>query len=466
MAKTTFASVIKNPGFKYLWTNQILLQVAYNSLNFSLLIWVFRLTNSVLAGTALMLSIMIPAILFGLFAGVVVDISDRKKIIIATDLTLAITFVAFIFLRHSFLAVIFLSFIFNTVLQFFVPAEGSAIPLLVKKEQLLLANSLFQTTLFGTLVVGYSLAGPIISFFGISTIFIVGAIAVFCGFLVSQRLPKIKSSITKSEKKLALHLLQFNFEDAWQVVSGQIKETFTFIRGKLPVAVAIVVLAGVQGVVATLAVLIPAYMERVMHIRATDASFVIMFPLGLGMVIGAFLIGKFAQGVPRRALVTKGIIIAGVVIALIGLAPIIGQEFSTLDLGERFLHGRRSFLHAPSLSGFLAILAFLLGFSTVAVIIPSQTVLQEYTPENKRGKIFSVLAVFMAAFSSLPVIIAGGLSDLIGVKPVMMLVGVVLLLLGFLGYRPAFFFAEHRLPFRVREFLGLGHWGKQLNNPS
>lgn len=456
--KPTYAQVIQSSGFKFLWANQIFLQIAYNCLNFALLIWVFRLTNSVVSTSALMLTILFPAILFGVFAGVLVDISDRKKIIVITDLLLVTLFSLLVVARYSYWAILLISFLLNSILQFFVPAEGSSIPIIVQRRLLFLANSLFQITLFGSLVLGYSLAGPIISFFGITTIFVGGAVLIFLGFLFAQNLPSITSEPDKYQQKLIKHLKEADFTEAFFAASKQIRETFQFIKGRLPIAVSIFILAGVQGVVGTLAVIIPAYMERVMHIRATDASYIVMLPLGLGMVIGALLIGKFAQNLPKRTLVTRGVTVAGLVLVLLGIASILGQAFSTLDLGDRFLRVRRSFLHAPSLSGFIAILAFVLGTCTVSVIIPSQTVLQEYTPENKRGKIFAVLAVFMSAFATLPVLIAGGIADLLGVIPVMVGLGLIVLAIGVVGFRPSYFLKEDRLPFRFREFLGLGHW--------
>lgn len=456
--KPTFAQVITSPGFKFLWANQILTQLATNALNFTLLIWVFKLTNSNFSVSILMLSIILPAILLGVFAGVIVDASDRKKIILTTDLILSLLFASLIFFKEFFGAIIAISFLINTTYQFFTPAEASSIPMLVDKKKLLLANSLFQTTLFGSVVVGYSLAGPFINFFSIDSIFIAGSLAIFVGFLLSQNLPQIAPTKSPQNKQLVAHLSDWNFDKAWQITWREIKQTFVFIRGKLSVAVAIGVLAGVQGMIGILAVLISSYMEQVMHIRATDASYILMFPLGAGMVVGSFLIGRFGHNIPKRVLVTRGILIAGIALILVGIAPMVGRAYSTLDLSERLGVTRRPFLHAPNLSTFLAFISFILGIATVAIIVPSQTLLQESTPEHLRGKIFAVLAVLMSSFASLPVILAGGLADIFGVLPVLIGAGAVIIFIGSLGYKPAFFFAEHHLPFRVREFLGLGHW--------
>lgn len=462
MAKQSFAQVIKNPGFKFLWANQVFLQLAYNSVNFSLIIWIFQLTNSNFLVSVLMLSIIIPAILFGIFAGVLVDISDRKKIILTADLIISLIFISFALTKDTPFILITLSFVLNSVYQFFMPAEGSSIPILVDKRYLLTANSLFQSTLFATLLVGYSLAGPIINFFSINTVFIGAGILTFLGFISSQNLPSIVSKNGKEGQKLAKSLIDLNLYISWKLAVKQIKQTFGFIRGKLQVAVAIIVLAGVQGVVGTLAVLVPAYMEKILRISATDASYVMMFPLGFGMITGAFWVGRYGHNFPKRLLVTRGIICAGLILILIGISPVVARTFSTLDLSEQLLRGKRSFFHAPSLSSFLALLTFILGLATVTVIIPTQTVLQASAPSGLRGKIFAVLAVFMATFAAVPVILAGGFADIVGEIPVLVALGVVVTLLGFLGYKPATFFAEHHLPYKVREFLGLEHWHTKL----
>lgn len=61
--------ILAHRGFVNLWINQILVQLSYNSMNFALLIWVFRLTESNTAVAALMFAVYLPAVILGLFAG-------------------------------------------------------------------------------------------------------------------------------------------------------------------------------------------------------------------------------------------------------------------------------------------------------------------------------------------------------------------------------------------------------------
>ena len=157
--KVTFASVVANRGFRFLWFNQILVQLAYNTLNFALIIWVFKLVGANLAVSALLLSIYLPVILFGIFAGVFVDIADRRKIIMVVDIVLAVCFLLFVFIKFSYPLILINTFIINSLAQFFLPSENSSIPMLLSKKQLFLANSLFSLTLYGSFMLGFTMGG-------------------------------------------------------------------------------------------------------------------------------------------------------------------------------------------------------------------------------------------------------------------------------------------------------------------
>src|SRR5260221_13605543 len=112
---SSFTSVLKNPGFLNLWINQILVQLCYNSLNFALIIWVYKLTEVNLAVAGLLVAIYLPAVLFGLFAGVLVDITDKKRIILAIDFILAILFFLLIPAKNSYPLILTITFLINTL---------------------------------------------------------------------------------------------------------------------------------------------------------------------------------------------------------------------------------------------------------------------------------------------------------------------------------------------------------------
>jgi MFS family permease len=447
--KPSFSKVYKSLGFRYLWINQVLMQLAINTVNFALIIWVYKLTDSNFAVSALLLAVYLPAFFFGLFAGVFVDRTDKRKLIILVDILLAVAFFIFPFIRSSYPLILLNTFFINTITQFFIPAEGSSIPMVVKKGELFIANSLFTFTLYGAFMIGFTIAGPILNNFSISPIFYLSSVLLLFAAFLSQKLPPLGKS-------------RGNGTRIMDVISQEMKETFQFIRGRVPVATAIALLALLQGVIGIMAVLVPSYMERVLKIHATDASLFVMLPLGLGMIIGALIIGKFFHATPRRIMIIPAIILAGLLLIGVGVAPDIATLLNETEIPKR-IHHLRYFFNAPSLSSTFAIGAFLLGLAAVTIIIPSQTILQESTTERNRGKILAVLAVLMNAVAAVPVILAGAFADFFGVQPIFIFVGSFIFIIGLLGTKPGMLLIAGFLPLRVKQFLGLNVTQTNLN---
>lgn len=451
--KATFTSVISKPGFLNLWVNQILVQLSFNSLNFALLVWVFQLTDSIFAVSALFVSMYLPAVIFGLFSGVLVDVTDRKKIIMLIDLFLALLFLSLIFFKESFPAILLITFLVNTLAQFYSPAEASAIPIVVKKDELLTANSVFSATLYSSFLLGFGLSGPLINHLGIDFVFGLGSALLFSAFLLSLTFPSIKSIPDARGKKLILALSRKKFADIWQIGMTEITDTVRLIRGKLPVLSSMLILAGVQMGISIMAVLVPGFLEKALSIKATDASYVLIIPLGLGIVTGGLVLGKLGSRLIKRKLVAKGILFAGILSFIIGIAPLVSPAI------QYFRHARPlPFFYQPSLSKIIFAGSFLMGMAVIAILIPSQTVLQENTPQEDRGKVFAVLGAAMAALSLVPVLLVGLMADIFGTTPIFIAMGALVILAGLFGLKPSLFFKEESLSFRVREFLGLGHW--------
>lgn len=455
--KSTYSSVFKDKGFLNLWLNQILVQLSFNSLNFALIIWVFQLTNSSIAVSGLLAAVLAPAMLLGLFAGVLVDLIDRKKIILTIDFLLAILFLSLIIFRDNYPAILVITFLVNTLAQFYTSAEGSAIPLIAKKEQLISANSIFSTTFYACFLLGFALAGPLIGSFGIDFIFSFGAGALFLAFILSFTFPKIFAQPDKRGERLIVALKKINLADIKKMGLEEISDTMSMIRGRLPILSSILILSGIQIVISVLGVLMPSFLETALKIKATDASIILIAPLALGIVGGGLILGRLGQNFIKRALVLKSIFSGGLIFLLIGVSPILLPAIKYLPK-----HRPLPFLTQPSLSTILIVGSFFLGMVMIFILVPVQTILQENTPDKDRGKVFAALGAAMAALSLIPVLLAGFLSDLFGVTPIFIGLGIVIMLCALLGLKPSFFFPEKTLPLKFKEFLGLGHWEKKV----
>ncbi|MDD5147556.1 MAG: MFS transporter [Candidatus Daviesbacteria bacterium] len=451
--KTNFASVIANRGFLNLWINQILVQLSFNSLNFALILWVFKLTDSNTAVSALLFSIYLPAVILGLFAGVLVDIIDRRKIIMVINFFLGLSFFSLIFLKTSLPAILIITFFVNALGQFYALAEASAIPLVVPKNQLITANSIFSVTLYSAFLVGFGLSGPLLNHLGINWVFGLEGIALAVAFLLSLKFPSIKSLPDIQGQRLIRALSEKKYGRIWEIGLIEILDTIRLIRGKLPVLTSIIILAGVQMGIGIVAVLVPGFLEKSLHIKATDATYVLVIPLGVGIVIGGLILGRFGNRLMKRKLVGWSILFAGLLSFIVGIAPIISPAIRYLGYPRP-----QPFFYQPSLSQVLVAGSFLLGIAVISILVPSQTVLQQNTSEKDRAKVFSVLGVAMYGLSLLPILLSGVLADVFGTGPIFIGLGVIIILMGLFGLKPSLFFRKRELSYRVREFLGLGHW--------
>lgn len=338
-----------------------------------------------------------------------------------------------------------------------MPAEGSSIPQLVPKKLLILANSLFSLTIYAAFMLGFAIAGPMLTHLGINAIFLLGATLFGLSFIISQKLPSLVGS-----SAVTVNVIRSNIglRNIFNLTLDETKHTIRIIKGKINVIVAIILLASVQAVVGMLATVIPAYLETVLKIHAAESSYFLMLPLGLGTILGALAIGRYTHNVPRRYIVIPAIVFAGLTFLAVGFSPLLAEfirysEFLSHKQTLRYL------LQVPSLASVFATAAFFIGVSAVAIIIPSQTVIQENVPNRIRGKIWSILVLMMNAFSVAIVLLSGVLSDIFGVTPVFIWLGIIILMIGLIAYKPAYFFQSRYLPLKFREFLGQGHWAKE-----
>lgn len=453
--KQTIASVLHNRGFLNLWINQVLVQLSFNALNFALIVWVFRLTDSNIAVSALLFTFYLPAVLLGLFSGILIDIVDRRKIIMIINLLLCISFFSLIYLKTNYPAILAITFFINALGHFYGTAEASAIPIIVKRNQLIIANSIFSTTLYSCFLLGFGVSGPLISLLGIDFVFKAGGSLLILAFLLSLVFPAIIGAIDEKSRKLIQAIRKWNLRGIIEVGGGEVNQTLMLIRGKLPILTSILILAGVQMVVGIIAVLVPSFLEKTLQINATDASYILIIPLGLGIVTGGIILGKLGQKLIKRKLVSKAIILSGLLFFLVGAAPIVSPAIKYLPRSKPL-----SFVYQPPLSKILMFGSFLMGAALVSILVPSQTVLQQNTSEAIRGKVFSVLGAVMSGLSLIPVLLTGVLADIFGTTPIFIGLGATIILFGLFGLNPSLFLKKEQLSFRVREFLGLGHWEK------
>lgn len=185
-------SVLRNQSFSLMWCSQLVSTMGSALMSLAASIYVFRLTNSALSVGLMLMATAAPSLLVGLFAGVLVDRYDRKRIMIAADLIQgALIFSIPILVPFSIVWLYVVVVLTSTVGQFFNPAYESVLPEVASDEELAAANSLVAISGFGSTAIGFAVSGLIASATDIRWAFYLDAVAfafsATCIYLVRVR---------------------------------------------------------------------------------------------------------------------------------------------------------------------------------------------------------------------------------------------------------------------------------------
>lgn len=166
--------------FRKLWLSHVISSFGDALTNLALLIMAQRLTGSTAAVATTAVAVALPQLLFGMFAGVLVDRWDRKRVMIASDLARAFLVLGFLAVsspdRMWILYVV--AFVQASIGTLDNPARSSVVPQIVGRDNLLAANSFFQSTMIIVGVAGTATAGVIAGVFDtLAPAFLVDAVS-------------------------------------------------------------------------------------------------------------------------------------------------------------------------------------------------------------------------------------------------------------------------------------------------
>jgi MFS family permease len=174
-----------------LWAGQIISELGTWFSFIAELGTVSLLSGSVWATMLLLVSRLLPVLLFAPLAGVLVDRTNRKRILIAADLIRAL--VALGFLSASFGAPVWLIVIFSGLMSaattFFEAAKNASIANMTSREELLTANVLMFSTRFLQLTLGAALGGVTAAKFGYDAAFIINSLSFIASAVFIWRIP-------------------------------------------------------------------------------------------------------------------------------------------------------------------------------------------------------------------------------------------------------------------------------------
>ncbi len=399
-----FLPVLRNRNFLALWSGQIFSQLAdkvYLVLMIALIATHFQGEDQPISGwvSAIMISSTIPAVLFGAAAGVFVDRWSKKGVLVVTNLlrgglVLSVPLLLWLStgvrlgkLPLGFCFLLLVTFLVSTLTQFFAPAEQAAIPLVVEKRHLLSANSLYTTTMMGSVIIGFAVGEPLLALadtivnrlgggIGFGKELVVGGSYAIAGILLILLNTGEKNGIPEHEPPHPL---------------ADLREGLRYIKHHPHVRNALIQLIILFSIFAALAVLAVRLAELLPGMKASQFGF-LLAATGVGMGLGAMLVSY------------------------------LGHKFSHTQLSLMGSLGVAASLMLLSLSthqlGLTVLLITLLGVFAALVGVPMQTTIQGETPEEMRGKVFGLQNNAVNIALSLPLALAGVAETFFGLPTV------------------------------------------------
>ncbi len=407
--------VLRVKPFLFITFAEFCAQLAFNMQHFVLIFIIYGATHSNTAVSGMILSFMVPAVLLSVVAGVYVDRWNKKKILVYSHFIRAMLLLPFLIPNLHLGLIYLLTFLIAVVTQFFIPAESSIIPSLVPRKFIISANAVFSFSLYGSMLIGYILSGPLLLFFG-KTNTIIFLISLF---LISTLIVAGIKFANKKKETTETLMPRENYS-----IAREAHEVFLFIRKARKVMHALLLLTIAQAVIFMFAVLAPGYVTTILEAPLETLSVILIAPAGLGLGIGAFLLGSMGRRIKNKWISAVGFMVVGIVFVLMPLASRVASYGFVHSLNlilPQIIH--INILHI------IVFMAFVLGFAISLVFIPSNATIQIETNEAMRGRMYGLLSSLIGAVSFLPVILAGGLADLLGVGAVITGVGIMMIAL-------------------------------------
>lgn len=380
----------RNPNFVLLVGGQFVSQMGDRLAMVAFPWLVYTTTHSALSTGVVLAMFTLPYVLFGVFAGAVLDRIDRRGVMVAADivrgaLVLAVPFVA----ERSTDAVFVLAFLTACATVFFDPGLMALLPDVVPDEDLLRANSVLAATTHVTEIIGYAAAGFVVFYLATRTTFTVDAatFGVSAVTLLAMTLPDETPRVAKPADGKTAQGLAF-----WVDIREGVAYLVHHVGLRANTALTLAAVAGV-GASYPLTFLLAA--DR---FHGTRTFGFMEAGIAVGYLTGSVVLGVFGKHMRKGLAITIGLMVMGVCYSL------------------------PWFLHALPL-----VLAdfVVLGVANAAVLISIDTYVQSIVPDRLRGRVWGVRFTLTQGVYAVGVLVAGALAATIALGPLFGLCGLI-----------------------------------------
>lgn len=406
-----FREVLRNKNFFSLWLGQIISQLGDRLHQMALIGFIAQRSPGKTLQLAILLSFTIlPVFVVGPIAGVYVDRWDRRKTMYICDfLRGALVLLIPLYLidsNMSLLPLYFVVFLLFSIGRFFVPAKLAIVPELIPKEQLLLANSLVNTTGMIAATAGFGIGGIVVAVLGVKGGFYIDSISFFLSSLL------IFLIRTSSKHKIGLiELSKEIVEVIKKSVLSEIKEGLKYLLSQKQMRAVISILFLVWAALGAIYIVLIVFVQDKLQSPTLGLGLLVVF-LGLGLFSGSLIYGRFGRSTNCFKTIFSSLLTSG--LALSAFAYILG---------------RSAHFHIAAAS------VFVFGLAVAPIMTATNTLIQNISTKEMLGKVFSSIELVMHMAFLLFMFLGSSLAEFksIGRAGLLIAVGILFAFIGSIG---------------------------------
>lgn len=348
--------------------------------------WVMStLTNKAIMLGLVNLAAGLPTLALTMIGGSAADQFDKRKILIATQIAQIafalglgwLVFIGQIQIWH----VIFFAALLGVSIAFEMPAISALVPELVKREQIAAAVALDRSVFHGSRLIGPSLAGLFVGWWGAASAFFANAFSFLALIIALISLPRRAVGTKEEEEKRR---------------SG-IMDGFRYVRSDRTILSMIMLIALTTiFIFPTISVMLPLYVRNVLRL-GPDSMGWLMATSGTGAFLGS--LGLLSIAREKRLRFMSGNVLA-------------------IAAGVFFMSRSHSFSLTACSMGILAV-ALSMNFGL------ANTIVQEHAPSHLRGRVSAVFGLSFFGLMPIAGLIVTGFSDLVGMRTALAVASII-----------------------------------------
>jgi len=379
-----------------LWLAQVI-SAAGDAIYQIALFWlVLDITGSSTTTGLIAMAAFLPAMLFGLYAGVIADKYNRKLIMIFSNLSQALTVIVIPIILYfgyeNILLIGILAFVRASFSTFFPPALNALVPMITSKDRLVKVNSVLATSAQLAYLIGPLGAGLILSIVSIPYLFIIDSASFLVAILI-----------------LLFIILPTNAKISDKQYSS-LKEIFSgikYAKKHKPLGTLFVLT-----IINNFFIMGPAFIGMLILVKdalggtASQYAFV-EAGLAFGMLIGSIFVYRIGTRINIGKLLLIGMILDGVTYSLMYFAGSVNYVF-------------------------LFIVIHALGIPMIT--ISRTAIIQKHSPNKYHGRLFSLVHLSVIGVTALSAAVVGIAANYFDIKIIFLFIGIGAALCGVVGF--------------------------------